>query len=169
MCDQRISKWTHISEVHGCRITPFSAWASSQWTYPYLCSMSSNFGHFSEHRDLYWIRYPYLRAVWLIPRDQSLNSMLCGQHVTNNTSLALKRVIIKVPLLPNLSQKDTLISDLLRSEPCPEKVPFSEYSWSHMVTHYQWMAPPGLQSKSVLSPIENSNVCYFRIQSGVPW
>ncbi len=24
MCDQRIFKWTHISEVHGCRITPFS-------------------------------------------------------------------------------------------------------------------------------------------------
>ena len=24
MCDQRIFKQTHISEVHGCRITPFS-------------------------------------------------------------------------------------------------------------------------------------------------
>ncbi len=24
MREQRIFKWTHISEVHGCRITPFS-------------------------------------------------------------------------------------------------------------------------------------------------
>ena len=45
---QRIFKWTHISEVDDCKITPFS-----DHTYPYLRGVSLNFRRISEHTDLH--------------------------------------------------------------------------------------------------------------------
>ena len=59
---RRILKWTHISEVHGCRFTPFSEPLHHKHTlisevHPQILNP------FCEHTDLYSIRYPYPRAV----------------------------------------------------------------------------------------------------------
>ncbi len=60
----------------------------------------------------------------------------------------MKRVTKKVPLLPNSAKKYTLISDLLRSEPYPEKTPFSENFSMHMLTHRE-SGPPGCTMNSL--------------------
>ncbi len=55
----------------------------------------------------------------------------------------MKRVRKKVPLLPKSAKKDTLFSDLLRSEPHSEKdTLFCEFLNTHVNTHRK-CEPPG--------------------------
>ena len=66
-------------------------------------------------------------------------------RITKNIPLALKRVVKKIPLLPKLSQNDTLISDLLRSKPCSEK---STHFWVFSDKHVNMISmsgPPGFK------------------------
>ena len=56
---------------------------------------------------------------------------------------SMKRVMKKVPLLPKSAKKDTLFSDLLRSEPHSEKgTLFCEFLNMHVNT-YSKCGPPG--------------------------
>ncbi len=55
----------------------------------------------------------------------------------------MKGVTKKVPLFPNSAKKDTLISDLLRSEPRSKKgTLFWEFPYTHVNT-YRKSVPPG--------------------------
>ena len=69
----------------------------------------------------------------------------------------MKRVTKKVPLFPNSAKKDTLISDLLRSEPHSEKAPFSVNFRTHMLTHILKVVPPGPRVSlcSSATPVES--------------
>ncbi len=57
----------------------------------------------------------------------------------------MKNVTKQVHLFPNSAKKDTLITDLLRSEPQSKKTPFSENFRTHMLTYIIKVIPPGFE------------------------
>ncbi len=69
----------------------------------------------------------------------------------------------KVPLLPKFAKKDTLSSDLLRSEPPSEKV-----SWTSMLTHIVKVVPLGDHYER-LTNVKNPTIkCYFKCDYFLP-
>ena len=107
MREQMIFKWTHISEIHSCKLHPFLSL--------FIISIPLTQRHVLKFKTLFWahrfvlnqipISLQIWKKVWLNPRQQLLNNLSAEQHLTKNIPLALKSVTKNVPLLPNLCQK----------------------------------------------------------------
>ncbi len=81
----------------------------------------------------------------------------------------MKRVTKKVPLFLNSAKKDTLISDLLRSEPHSEKGTLSENFCTRMLTHIVEVAPPGSVSLPLQLEESGGNYCAVIITAHKDW